>query len=59
MNKYNWIASVISKIQSHDNTYLQGQGGESFTISTINFSINGSNKRFFDKLYETLGLNQS
>ena len=25
---------------------------ESFTISTINFSIHGSNKRFVDKLYE-------
>ena len=25
---------------------------ESFTITTINFSIHGSNKRFFDKLYE-------
>ena len=28
------------------------QGVESSTISTINFSILGSNKRFFDKLYE-------
>ena len=28
------------------------RGVESFTISTINFSIHGSNKRFFDKLYE-------
>ena len=28
------------------------QGVESFTIPTINFSIHGSNKRFFDKLYE-------
>ena len=25
---------------------------ESFTIYTINFSIHGSYKRFFDKLYE-------
>ena len=29
------------------------RGVESFTISTINFSIQGSNKRFFDKLYES------
>ena len=28
------------------------RGVESFSISTINFSIHGSNKRFFDKLYE-------
>ena len=32
------------------------QGVESFTISTINFSIHCSNKRFFDK---ALGLNQA
>ena len=32
-------------------------GVESFTISTINFSFHGSNKRFFDTLYE--GLNQA
>ena len=28
------------------------RGVESFTISTINFNIHGSNKRFFDKLFE-------
>ena len=27
-------------------------GVESFTIYTINFSIHGSNKRIFDKLYK-------
>jgi len=27
-------------------------GVESFTIFTINFSIHGSNKRFFDNIYE-------
>ena len=31
--------------------YICG-GVESFTISTINLSIHGRNKRFFDKLYE-------
>jgi len=28
------------------------RGVESFTISNISFSILGSNKRFFDKLFE-------
>ena len=38
---------------------LQFRGVESFTISTINLSIHGSNKRFFDKLYEGSRLNQA
>ena len=33
----------------HETLY---QGVESSTISSINFSILGSNKRFFDKLYD-------
>ena len=28
-------------------------------MSTINFSIHGSNKRLFNKFYEGLGLNQA
>ena len=32
---------------------------ESFTISTINFSIHDSNKRFFDNYLKALGLNQA
>jgi len=32
--------------------YCISRGVESSTISSINFSILGSNKRFFDKLYD-------
>ena len=34
-------------------------GVESFTISSINFSIHGSNNRFFDIFYEGSRLNQA
>ena len=45
------IRYPISFTSNYFSLEKQTSGGvESFTISTINFSIYGSNKRFFEKL---------
>ena len=55
------VTSLIKVINQTTKMISIGRGVESFTISTINFSIHGSNTRFFEfENYKTsLGLNQA
>ena len=49
----------ITKLITNKNVWYLIRGVESSTISSINFSILGSNKRFFDKLYDGSWSNSS
>ena len=49
----------IEILQENKDPYSRIRGVVSFTIFTINFSIHGSNKWFFDKLYEGCGAESS
>ena len=48
------VDSLMEDVSDDDPNEAEdiSRGVESFTISSINFSILGSNKRFFDKLYD-------
>ena len=46
------VEIMITNLRSVNLALVFTRGVESSTISSINFSFLGSNKRFFDKLYD-------